>query len=65
MEEAPNDKVPCVEYCVVLKEYEELFKEILVFPLKRDIDFFINMMLGATPVSTTPYRMSTLELKEL
>ena len=31
----------------------------------RDIDFSINLMPGATPVSKAPYRMSTLELKEL
>jgi hypothetical protein len=34
-------------------------------PLKRDIYFSINLMLGATPVSKAPYRMSTPELKEL
>jgi hypothetical protein len=65
MEEAPKDKVPSVEDCAVLKEFEDVFKEILGFPPKRDIDFSINMMLGATPVSKTPYRMSTPELKEL
>jgi hypothetical protein len=32
---------------------------------QRDIDFSINLMPGATPVSKTPYRMSTPELKEL
>jgi hypothetical protein len=32
---------------------------------KRDIDFSINLILGEAPVSKTPYRMSTLELKEL
>jgi hypothetical protein len=34
-------------------------------PPRRDIDFSINLMLGTTPVSKDPYRMSTLELKEL
>jgi hypothetical protein len=28
MEEKPKDKVPSVEYCVVLKEFEDVFKEI-------------------------------------
>jgi hypothetical protein len=34
-------------------------------PPKRDIDFSINLMPGAAPVSKTPYRTSTPELKEL
>jgi hypothetical protein len=41
-----------------------VFKKIPGLPPKRDIDFFINLMPGATPVSKTPYRMSTPELKE-
>jgi hypothetical protein len=35
------------------------------YPPKRDIDFSVNLMLGAAPASKTPYRMSTPELKEL
>jgi hypothetical protein len=42
-----------------------VFKEVLGLPPKRDIDFSINLMPGATPVSKTPYMMSTPELKEL
>jgi hypothetical protein len=42
-----------------------VFKEIPKLPPKRDIDFFINLMLGAALVSKTPYKMSTPELKEL
>jgi hypothetical protein len=42
-----------------------MFKEIPGLPPKRDIDFSINLMAGVAPVSKTPYRMSTLELKEL
>jgi hypothetical protein len=32
---------------------------------KRDIEFSINLIPGATPVSKTPYIMSTSKLKEL
>ena len=42
-----------------------MVKEIPSLPPKREIDFSINLMPGATPISKTPYRMSTLELKEL
>jgi hypothetical protein len=42
-----------------------VLKEVPRIPPRRDIDFSINLMLGAAPVSKTPYRMSRLELKEL
>jgi hypothetical protein len=41
-----------------------VFGGMLRFPPKRDIDFSIDLMHGATPVSKNPYRMSTLNLKE-
>jgi hypothetical protein len=65
MEETPRDKVPNLEDYVVLKEFEYVFKEVPGLPPKRDIDLSINLMPGAAPVSKTPYRMSTPELKEL
>ena len=34
-------------------------------PLKRDIDFSIDFVLGTIPSSKAPYRMSTPYLKEL
>jgi hypothetical protein len=57
--------VSYLEDHAVLKEFEDVFKEVPGLPPKRDIDFSINLVLGAAPVSKTPYRMSTLELKEL
>jgi hypothetical protein len=65
MEEAHKDKVPNMEDYLVLEYFEDVFKEVPGLPPKRDIDFSINLMPGATPVSKNPYRMSTLELKEL
>jgi hypothetical protein len=56
MEEEPKDKVPNVEYFAVLKQFEYVLKEILGLPPKRDIDFSINFMPGAAPISKTPYR---------
>jgi hypothetical protein len=44
MEEAPKDKVPNMEDHVVLKYFEDVFKEIPGLPPKRDIDFSINLM---------------------
>jgi hypothetical protein len=65
MQKAPKDKVPSVEDYAMLKEFDDAVKEISRLPPKRDIDFSINLMLGETHVSNTPYRMSTPELKEL
>jgi hypothetical protein len=65
MEEEPKDKVPNLEDHLILKYFEDVFKEILGLPPKRDIDFSINLMPGAALVSKTPYRMSTPEMKEL
>jgi hypothetical protein len=46
-------------------EFEDVFKEILGLPPKINIDFSINLIMGETPVSKTPYRMSMPKLKEL
>jgi hypothetical protein len=65
MEEASKDKVSNLEDHAVLKDYEDVFKEVPGLPPKRDIEFSVNLMSGAAPVSKNPYRMSTPELKEL
>jgi hypothetical protein len=65
MEETTKDTVPSIDEYVLLKEFEDVFGEIQRFPPKRDIDFSINLMLGASLVYKTPYRTSTPELKEL
>jgi hypothetical protein len=63
--EIPRDKVPNLEDYAVLEDFEYVFKEVPGLPPRRDIDFSINLMVGAVLVSKTPYRMSTPELKEL
>jgi hypothetical protein len=65
MEEEPKDTVPNIEDHVVLKYFEDVFKDITGLPPKRYIDFYINLMSGVVPISKNPYIMSTLELKEL
>ena len=51
----------------VLEEFRDVFiDKILGLPLQRDIESFtIELVSGATPVSKTPYRMSTPEMLEL
>ena len=49
-----------------LREYRDVFlEEVSGLPMRRDIDFSIELAPGVVPVSRTPYRMSTLELVEL
>jgi hypothetical protein len=65
VEEASKDEVSNIGYHVVLIEFEDVFQEVPRLPLKRDIDFSINLMSRAAPVSKAPYIMSMPELKEL
>jgi hypothetical protein len=56
-------KGPSLEEFSVLQEFEDVFQEIPGLPPKREIDFSIDLVPGVAPVSKTPYRMSTPELK--
>jgi hypothetical protein len=61
-----EDDKPSLEDHPTLREYRDVFpEEVPGLPLRRDIDFSIELALGAVPVSRTPYRMSTPELVEL
>eukprot|EP00253_Pinus_taeda_P022911 PITA_22911 len=55
-----------LEHLPVIKEFADVFpEEIPGLPPKRDIDFTIELIPGAAPVSRAPYRMSVPELTEL
>ena len=61
-----RNETPILEDFHVLQEFVNFFPdEILGLPPKREIDFTIDLVLGAAPVSKKPYRMSTLEMLEL
>jgi len=50
----------------VLRDFKDLFHdEVPRLPPKRDFDFTIDLVLGATLVSKTPYRMSAPKLLEM
>ena len=50
----------------MLQQFRDVFpNEILGLPPNRDIDFTIELVLGAAPVSKAPYRMSTSKMLEL
>jgi hypothetical protein len=65
VEETDNTKGPSLEDFSVLWEFEDVFQEIPGFPPRREIDFSIDLVPRAAPVSKKPYRMRTPELKEL
>ncbi len=47
----------------VLQEFADVFQEVSGLPLKRDINFSIDLVLGSVPTYKTPYRMGTPKLK--
>ena len=50
----------------ILQEYVDIFpSDILGMPSKRDIDFSIDLTLGAEPIPRAPYDMNTQKLSEL
>ena len=50
----------------MLQEFKDVFlDEVPKLPPNKDIDFTIDLVLGATPMSKTPYMMSILVLLEL
>jgi hypothetical protein len=63
MEEAPKDKVPNLDYHAVQEDFEDVFKEVPGLTPKRDIDFSINLIPRAAPMSKTPYRISAPEME--
>ena len=49
----------------IVCDYLDVFpKEFPGLPPQREIEFAIDVVLGATPASITPYRMALVELKE-
>jgi hypothetical protein len=50
----------------IVNEYPDVFPDdITSLPPEREIEFSIDLVPGAEPVSVAPYRMSPTELKEL
>ena len=57
---------PSVSDIPTVSDFPDVFPEELSgLPPHREIELAIDVVLGATPVSITPYKMAPLELKEL
>jgi hypothetical protein len=65
MKEVAKDKVASIEDHSVLRYFEDIFREIQGLPPEIYIDFSIDLVSRFSLVSNIPYRMGTLELKEL
>ena len=64
--EPMGDETSRLDDYQVLQEFKDVFPdEIPILPQKRNIDFTIELVPGAAPVSKTPYSMSTLEMLQL
>jgi hypothetical protein len=54
--ESIMDNKPNLEDHPILREYKDVFpEEVLGLPPRRDIDFLIELTLGAVPTSRMPY----------
>eukprot|EP00253_Pinus_taeda_P013110 PITA_13110 len=61
-----KDKMSALGNIPMVQEFADVFpEEVPGLPPKRDIDFTIELIPRAAPVSRAPYRMSVLELTEL
>src|SRR5262249_21380025 len=59
-------KVSPLQEIPVTREYPDVFPEELPsLPLEREIEFEIELMSRTNPISIAPYRMASVELKEL
>ena len=59
-------KGPNLEDIPIVREYPNVFPDDLPsLPPEREVNFTIDLVPGAIPVSKTSYRMSPAELKEL
>ena len=55
-----------IENILVLNEFLDVFSDDLPSSSPdREVEFIIELVVGATPVSISPYRMTPVELKEL
>ena len=58
--------IPFLESVSIVNEFLDVFPEDLPgIPLKREIDFRIDLLPDTNPISIPPYRMAPAELKEL
>ncbi|XP_042387537.1 uncharacterized protein LOC121979609 [Zingiber officinale] len=66
MVKADTDALPRLSDVPIVREFSDVFPDELPgLPLKRQVEFMIELVPGTVPVSKTPYRMAPKELEEL
>lgn len=61
-----KNKITSLDNIPIIQEFVDVFPESIPgLPPKRDIDFTIELISGASPVTKTPYHISIPELTEL
>ena len=59
-------EVPTLQSIPVVNEFPDVFlDELPGLPLKREIEFAIDLLPDTQPIFISPYRMAPAELKEL
>jgi hypothetical protein len=54
------------ESIYVVEEFMDVFpEELLGMPLEREVEFYIDLILGTAPIAKRPYHMAPTELAEL
>ncbi|GJZ12544.1 hypothetical protein Tco_0547774 [Tanacetum coccineum] len=57
---------PRISDIPVVRDFTDVFLEdLLKLPSHRQVEFRIDLVLGATPVAKSPYRLAPLEMQEL
>ncbi|GJY94401.1 hypothetical protein Tco_0510762 [Tanacetum coccineum] len=64
MEKKSDEKRP--EDILIVREFPKVFpKDLPGLPLVRQVEFQIDLILGAAPVARAPYRLASSEMQEL
>ena len=63
--EMTEQKEPKLSEILVVREFTNVFQEVPGLPPDREIEFTIDLVPGAAPISKTTYRMGPAELAEL
>nr|GFD24179.1 putative reverse transcriptase domain-containing protein [Tanacetum cinerariifolium] len=61
-----TSEVPSIHDQTIVSEFPDVFPDELPrIPPVREVEFNIELIPGAEPISKAPYRMAPVELKEL
>ena len=60
-----DDEGDIISLIHVVRVFSDLFEPVLGLPSKRAIEFRINLIPGAQPITHPPYRMSNKENEEM